>query len=128
VPLVRSLYRRASDRNRPTVDLVALRAGTVDDVWLPGTARDMAYLLSLGTTREAQATARELGRLPYSRSSFERVGHAVGESYVAQHQHVEQVLIESYAVPSEVRSVSVSLDRVSLPMEEPRPRPRGRPR
>jgi hypothetical protein len=128
VPVVHSLYRRAGDRNGPTVDPVALRAGAIDGVWLPGAARDMAYLLSQGTSREAEATARELGRLPYSRSSFERVGHTVGEAYVAKHQHAEQVLIESYAVPREVCSVSASLDRVTIPMEEPRPRPRGRPR
>ena len=128
VPVVHSLYRRAGDRNGPSVDPVGLRAGMIDGVWLPGAARDMAYLLSQGTSREAQATAREMGRLPYSRSSFERVGHAVGETYVGQHQHVEQLVIEEYQVPREVSSISASLDRVSLPMEEPRQRPRGRPR
>jgi hypothetical protein len=128
VPLMHTLYRRAGDRNGPTVDPVALRAGAIDGAWLPGAARDMAYLLSQGTSREAEATAREMRRLPYSRSSFERIGHAVGDAYVGQHQHVEQLLIEAYEVPREVCSVSASLDRVSLPMEEPRPRPRGRPR
>jgi len=128
VPVVHSLYRRAGDRNGPTVDPVAQRAGAIDSVWLAGAARDMAYLLSQGTSREAEATAREPGRLPYSRSSFERIGHAVGNAFVGQHQHVEQVLIEAYEVPREVRSVSASLDRVSVPMEEPRPRPTGRPR
>jgi hypothetical protein len=128
VPVVHSLYRRAGDRNGPTVDPIALRAGAIEGVWLPGAARDMAYLLSQGTTREAEATAREMGRLPYSRSSFERVGHAVGKAYVGEHQRVEQLLIEAYEVPREVRSVSASVDRVSLPMEEPRPRPPGRPR
>lgn len=128
VPVTRSLYRRAGDRNGPTVDVVALRAGAVEGVWLRGAARDMAFLLSQGTSREALATAREMGRLPYSRSSFERVGHAVGERFVSQHQHVEEALIEAWVVPEEARSVSASLDRVSLPMEEPLPRPRGRPR
>lgn len=128
VPVMHTLYRRAAERNGPTVDPVALRAGMVEGVWLPGAARDMAHLLAQGTSREAVATAREMGRLPYSRSSFERVGHAVGEVYVGQHQRVEQLLIEAYEVPREVCSISASLDRVSVPMEEPRPRPRGRPR
>lgn len=128
VPVMHSLYRRAGDRNGPTVDLIALRAGMIDGVWLPGAARDMARLLAQGTSREAEETARELGRLPYSRSSFERVGHAVGEAYVAQHQHVEQLLIEAYEVHRGVHSISAALDRVSMPMEEPRARPRGRPR
>jgi hypothetical protein len=128
VPVMHSLYRRAGDRNGPTVDPIALRAGAVEDVWLPGAARDMAHLLAQGTSREAQQTARELGRLPYSRSSFERVGHAVGETYVPQHQRIEQLLIDAYEVPCDVCSISAALDRVSLAMEEPRPRPPGRPR
>ena len=128
VPITRTLYRRVGDRNGPTVDPVALRAGAVDGEWLPGAARDMAHLLSHGTSREAEAIAREMGRLPYSRSSFERVGHAVGETFVEQHQHVEQLLIEAYEIPRGVQSVSASLDRVSVPMEEPLPRPVGRPR
>lgn len=127
-PVTRSLYRRAGDRNGPVVDPVALRAGAIEGEWLPGAARDMAFLLQQGTSREAEATARELGRLPYSRSSFERVGHAIGKAYVAQHQHVEERLIEAFEIPREARGVSVSLDRVSVPMEEPRPRPPGRPR
>lgn len=128
VSVVRSLYRRAGDRRGPTVDPVALRAGAVDGAWLPGTARDMAYLLQQGTSREAEATARELGCLPYSRSSFERVGHVVGATYLRQHQEIEERLIAIFEVPREACSVSVSLDRVSVPMEEPRARPPGRPR
>jgi len=128
VTVMRSLYRRAGERNGPVVDVVALRAGAVEGVWLPGTARAMAYLLQQGTAREAEATAKELGRLPYSRSSFDRVGHAVGEVYMARHQEIEQMLIKAFEIPREARSISISLDRVSTPMEEPRPRPPGRPK
>ncbi|MEJ7734771.1 MAG: ISKra4 family transposase, partial [Polyangiaceae bacterium] len=126
--VARSLYRRAGERNGATVDLVALRSGAVDGVWLPGAARGMAHLLQQGTSREAEATAREIGRLPYSRSSFERVGHAVGSIYAGVRERVERELIEAYDVPREARSISISLDRVAVPMEEPRARPVGRPR
>ncbi len=60
--------------------------------------------------------------------SFERVAHAVGAHYVAAHGDVEDALIEAYEIPEQARSVSVSLDRVSVPMEEPLPRPVGRPK
>jgi hypothetical protein len=41
---------------------------------------------------------------------------------------IEEALIRSFEVPAEAKSVSVSLDRVTVPMEEPKPRPPGRPK
>ena len=119
VKVTRSLYRPAGERNAPTVDVVALRAGAVEDVWLPATAREMAFDIQQLTSREAETRGKRRGRLPYSRSSFERVAHAVGEMHVQQHEGIEQVLIERFEVPEETHSVTVSLDRVSVPMEEP---------
>src|SRR5882724_10185381 len=132
VSVERSLYRQSGERGgQPggrVVDPVSLRAGVVGDGWLPRTARAMAHAVQQGTSREAEATAGEFGRLPYSRASFERVAHIVGALAVADHQDIEDALIDAYEVPAEARSISVSLDRVSVPMEEPRPRPVGRPR
>jgi hypothetical protein len=126
--VTRTLYRATGDREAPSVDVISLRAGVVADGWLPGTARQMAHLIQQGTSREAEATAGQLRVLPYSRSSFERVGHAVGRRYVERAPAIERALIEDEDVPPEARSISVSIDRVSVPMEEPRPRPVGRPR
>jgi hypothetical protein len=123
----RTLYRPVGERNARVVDPVALRAGAVLGEWLPATAREMAFEVQQRTSREAEASGRRLGRLPYSHASFERVAHAVGESYVAQHQRIEEVLISKFKVPVEARNVTASLDRVSLAVEEPRPRPVGRP-
>jgi hypothetical protein len=118
VRVMRTVYRKAG-RNGDTLDPVSVRAGVVADGWLPHTARAMAHLLAQGTSREAEATGRELARLPYSRSSFERVGHEVGTLYRRAQARIEEVLIQEYAVPAEARSVSISIDRVALPMEEP---------
>ena len=132
VSVERSLYRQSGQRGGTAggrvVDPVSLRAGAVGDGWLPHTARAMAHAVQQGTSREAEATAGEFGRLPYSRSSFERVAHLVGALTVADRQDIEDALIDAYEVPKEARSISVSLDRVSVPMEEPRRRPVGRPR
>jgi hypothetical protein len=132
VSVERSLYRQSGQRGgqpgAKVVDPVSLRTGVVGDGWLPRTARAMAHAVQQGTSREAKATAEELGCLPYSRASFERVAHLVGALAVAGHQDVEDALIDAFEVPTEASSISVSLDRVSVPMEEPRPRPVGRPR
>ena len=132
VSIERSLYRRSGARGgQPegkAVDPVSLRAGVVGDGWLPRTARAMAHEVQKGTSREAEASALEKDRLPYSRASFERVAHMVGALAVANRQDIEDALIDAYEVPKEGRSISVSLDRVSVPMEEPRKRPVGRPR
>jgi hypothetical protein len=128
VQVERSLYRQVGVRNGPTVDPISLQVGALEDGWLPEAARAMAHLMASGTSREAEATAHVLGRLPYSRSSFERMGHAVGALYGQQRSRVEAALAEELKLPEEAASVSVGMDRVSMPMEEPLARPPGRPK
>ncbi|MGA9208438.1 MAG: hypothetical protein WB347_11600 [Terriglobales bacterium] len=121
VSVERSLYRQSGERGgQPggrVVDPVSLRAGVVEDGWLPRAARAMAHAVQQGPSREAEASAREFGRLPYSRASFERVAHLVGALAVADHQDIEDALIDAVEVPEQARSISVSLDRVSVGME-----------
>ena len=126
VVVMRSLYRAA--RNGKVVDPISLRTGAVDGGWLPEAATAMAHLLQQGPSREAEATAHQLNRLPYSRCSFERVGHAVGVLYSERKTAIDDALIVALEIPEAARAVSFGLDRVSIPMEEPRPRPVGRPR
>ncbi len=128
VSVTRSLYRRDGQRNSKVVDTISLRAGVVADGWLPQTARAMGHHVQAGTARDAEATAAESGRLVYSRCSFERVTHAIGELYGERNVDIDDAMITAYKPPPETRSISVGLDRVSLPMIEPRPRPAGRPK
>jgi len=118
VRIMRTLYRECGQRNAKTVNAVSLRCGAVSEGWLPATAQAMAHQLQQGTSREAESTAQRLGRLPYARSSFESIGQEVGRQYTAVRVDLEESLIEEYRVPPEAASVSVALDRVSVPMEE----------
>jgi hypothetical protein len=59
------------------VDPVSLPAAVVEDGGLPRAA-PMAPAVQPGPSQEAEASAREFGRLPYSRASFKRVAHLVG--------------------------------------------------
>lgn len=127
VTVTRSIFRKCGVRNGTTVDAVSLRVGAVDG-WLPDAAKAAAFLMQQGTSREAEASAHALGVLPYSRSSFERVGHKVGQRFWVVRNDIENALINDYAVPGEAQSISVSLDRVAVPFEESRKRPVGRPK
>lgn len=127
VVVERSIYLAADGKGGRTVDPVSLRLGVVGDGWLPHAARSMAFLVQQGTAREAAATASELGRLPYGHASFDRVAHAVATLYQQHAETTEQTLIEAYRVTEAATGIAVSLDRVCVPVEEPRPRPVGRP-
>jgi hypothetical protein len=118
VRVTRTLYREQGQRTAKTVNAVSLRSGAVAEGWLPATAQAMAHQLQQGTAREAELTAQRLGRLPYSRSSFESIGQEVGRQYTAVRVDLEDGLLEEYVVPADAASVSVALDRVSVPMEE----------
>lgn len=128
VTLTRALYREVGVRNGKTVDAISLRAGVIGDGWLPKTAQSMAFLVQQGTSREAAAASAQLGRLPYSRTSFERVTHEVGGLWGPVHVDIEDQLITEFKVPEKACSISIAIDRVAVPMEEPAKPPLGRPR
>jgi hypothetical protein len=128
VVVERTLYRPLGMRNGPTVDPIAVRGGLVDGAWLPGAARSMAQRLAICTSREAEAMAKLDKRLPYSRTSFEEVGHRVGEGVVSRRAEIEEVLIAQREIPEGTKSIAIALDRSAMAFEEPRKRPPGRPR
>lgn len=127
VEVMRTLYRPLGTRCAATVDAVSVRAGVVGEGWLPRCAQAMAWECQRAPSREAEAATKQWQRLPYSRCAFERVMHLVGAQYGQQRDLVERALVETMELPEAAHSLSVSLDRVSIPMEEPREAPKRSP-
>lgn len=128
VDLSRGLFREVGVRNGPTVDLVALRSGCVAGEWLPWTAAAMAHRVAQGPSRDAAAMSEVEATLPYSRSSFERVAHEVGERMHERRVEIEERLIRELELPPAAVSISLSIDRPSIPIVHDKQRPVGRPR
>jgi hypothetical protein len=83
----------------------------------------MAWECQRAPAREAEAARQQWQRLPYSRCTFDRVAHLVGQQYRQKREAVERALVKTLPIPAQAHSISVSLDRVSVPMEEPRSGP-----
>jgi hypothetical protein len=128
VTATRWRYRPEGGARGDTVDPIAVRIGAVRGTWLPATAEAMAFLVQQGPQREAERTAQMLNVLPYSDSSFHRVTQALGERWVTHRDAIEADLIRALTIPAEATGITVSLDRVATPMEEPRKRSVGRPK
>ncbi len=128
VKVERTVYRQVGVRNGPILDPIKLRTGAYGRGWLPLTAQCMANDIQRGPSRDAADAARQTGRFPYSRASFERVAHHVGEHWLREHADIEDMLTQEFDVPAEAVAMSVAVDRVSVPMEEAAKRRAGRPR
>lgn len=128
VVVERAFYREVGVRNGPILDPIQVRTGAYGRSWLPLTAQCMANDVQRGPSREAEDAARQTGRLPYSRASFERVAHIVGDHWLREHADIEDQLTQEYDVPAEAVAMSIAVDRVSVPMEEAAKRGAGRPR
>lgn len=114
----RSLYRKRGERNGPLVCPVELIWGMVGGKWTPLCARQMAYLGQELPYGQAAKLADEMGRAAYSRASFERITDKLGARWEAERDRLEDALMDTFEVPDEAVSVSVAIDRVSLPLDE----------
>ena len=115
----RYLYREAGVRNGPTIVPLELRAGLVDGLWTPRAAEAVGHLAQALPSRDAEEIAATLGVLPYSRSSLHRCAESLGSHWGDIAHEAEETLVQQMPIPDEAATLSVSVDRVSLPMEEP---------
>lgn len=120
VVINRGLYRQERLRNGPTVVPLDLRAGIVDGRYTPAAAEGLARVAQAVPSREAETMCESLGVLPVSRSAHFRVGVSVGGRWDELRDEVEPQLAQQMDIPEAAAALSVCVDRISLPMAEPR--------
>ena len=116
----RGLYRKEGLRNGPTIVPMELVAGIVEGRYTPGAARLAAALAQEMPSRSADVVCRSAGVLPHSRAAQQRVGLELGKRWEALGPDAERALVREMEIPPEVVAASVAVDRISLPMAEPR--------
>lgn len=121
VRVERHLYREVGIHNAPTIVPLELRAGIVEGRFTPAAAVGMAHLAQAAPSREADEIARSLGVLPCSRSAHQRGGVAIGVRWASLEADWSSDLIRAEDIPDHAHSITLSVDRVSMPMAEDRP-------
>jgi hypothetical protein len=123
----RHLYRQVGVRNGPTVDPIAVQAGLIDGM-TPCAVEAVGQLVQALPTREAHEVASTMRVLGLSRASLYRRAESLGASWEEDRFEGADTCVRAIELPTAAAAISVSVDRVSTPMAEPKPRPVGRPR
>lgn len=116
VTVLRTLYR--AGKGERSVAVLEPRAGIVQGQWTPLAARHAAMLVAHLTPQESEGVLRELGAMVASKSSLDRLAKVLSGRWEAQREPFEAALRDAYEVPSEARTVAVSLDGVMVPMKD----------
>lgn len=123
-------YREVGVRNGPTLVPVELQAGLVEHA-TPALAYRVALGYAKGPMRSTEEDMLSDRRRPPSRSTLERMAKAIGTEAKRAAPRIEPHVRRAERVPAEAVSVSLGLDRTSVPMEEDIPEgecPEGRRR
>ena len=121
VRVERGLYRQEGNPEGATVVPMERRAGIVEGRYTPAAARAVATVFQAMPSRDAELLCQVLGILPYSRAAQHRTAVDIGERWETIHERAEAEIGEAMDIPAAAAAVSLSVDRISLPMSEPRP-------
>lgn len=118
VEVVRDTYRLVGVHNGPTVVPLEVEAGIVENA-----TAALAFSVTQGFAerplRHYEAEMAAAHRAVPSRSTLERIGKRVGQRLRDVLPLVENVVRASELVPERAHSLSVGLDRTTVPMAEP---------
>ena len=116
----RATYRQVGDRNGPTVVPLELEAGLVEGA-TPALAFDVMQGYAKQDLRSHVEDLVTAHRLPPSRSTLERMAQRIGDVARTHAPRIEAYVRRDELLPEGAAAVSTGLDRVAVPMEEPRP-------
>ena len=112
------LYRRAGERNGPTMKPIERRAGIVEHM-TPDMASIVGALGACHSSREVERILRRTGFVPPGRAFLERRGSLLAQAMAADIASLEESVRETETIPAEVASISCGLDRMSVRVNEP---------
>ena len=113
-------YRRVDERNGATVVPTELAAGIVENA-TPALAFNVAHGFAKHDMRSHAEDLVTAHRVPPSRTTLERIAQRVGDAAGAARSRIEAYVRRDEALPKGACAISLGLDRVAVPMEEPRP-------
>lgn len=133
VAVRRAIYRRVGVHNGPTVVPLELAAGLQENA-TPALAFSVTQAFASGPLRDHELAMAAAHREVPSRSTLERIGKRIGAAIDDTIDDTEPLIRASEPLLDGVCSISVGLDRTTVPMAEaipnaepPEPRIRRRP-
>ena len=127
IDVPRDTFRLVGKHNGPTIVPLELETGIVENA-TPALAFSVTQGFAERPLRHYEAEMSAAHRRVPSRSTLERIGKRVGERIRAALPLVETIVRASERIPDAAHSISVGLDRTTVPMAEPAERSRCRTR
>lgn len=116
----RGIYRLVGVHNGPTVVPLELAAGLQENA-TPALAFSVTQAFASGPLRDYEETMAAAHREVPSRSTLERIGKRIGAAIEAAIDEAEPWIRAAEPFVAGVHSISVGLDRTTVPMAEPIP-------
>lgn len=120
VEIQRDTYRLIGVHNGPTVVPLELEAGILENA-TPALARSVVQAFATMPLRHYEDEMRAAHRSPPSRSTLERIAKRIGASIHDEMHLIEPVVRSRELVPEQAVSISVGVDRTTIPMAEQQP-------
>ena len=116
----RDSYRLVGMHDGPTVIPLEIEAGIHENA-TPALASSVLQGFATMPLRQYEDEMREAHRVVPARSTLERIGKQLGAAIRDQAPTLEAIVREAEILPPGARSISVGIDRTSVPMAEPAP-------